>query len=364
MFLRRDDKTTAKKLNSDQEIEFTGALHRNFWQPRGKLSPALHLLPGFETLPSEASSEQASSLGSVLRGARWGLLFLELTGRCNERCAHCYADASPEVMAAIDRATAFEIIDDAAALGFPTLQLTGGDPLLSGHLIDCARRATDHGMQVEVYTNGLALNPKTAAKLAALGADMALSVYSHRPEVHDAVTRTPGSWERTLRAIGYARKAGIKVRVGVVLRGENEHDSDQLKRLLADHGVAEEKIGIDRERPVGRGEWAADQDEPPTAANSMHASATRPADSGKLAILYDGRVAPCIFDRDTILGRIAGTATLRSILDKAVSWPSPLGSNQTRSALPLSLPTLSTEGEPLACGECRARRKLLKTIQW
>ncbi|MBL9013830.1 MAG: hypothetical protein JNL83_06630, partial [Myxococcales bacterium] len=44
--------------------------------------------------------------------------FLELLGRCNERCVHCYADASPTVDEGLARETALRVIAEAATLGF------------------------------------------------------------------------------------------------------------------------------------------------------------------------------------------------------------------------------------------------------
>src|SRR5262249_28098931 len=43
-----------------------------------------------------AGPPHALTRADVLRGTGFSLLFIELTGRCNERCAHCYADAAPE----------------------------------------------------------------------------------------------------------------------------------------------------------------------------------------------------------------------------------------------------------------------------
>ena len=64
----------------------------------------------------------------VVRLDGFDTLFLELLGRCNERCVHCYADSAPSVEAALDRATVMSVLDQAAQLGFRRVQLTGGDP--------------------------------------------------------------------------------------------------------------------------------------------------------------------------------------------------------------------------------------------
>ncbi len=98
----------------------------------------------------------------VLLGSGGGMLWLELSGRCNERCVHCYANAAPEV----DRGLSFETIEgclrDARELGLSTVQFTGGDPLLEPTLEPAIELAGTLGLRVEVYTNALALQPQRA----------------------------------------------------------------------------------------------------------------------------------------------------------------------------------------------------------
>ena len=86
-------------------------------------------------------------------------LFVELLGRCNERCVHCYADSAPTVEASLDRTVVMSVIDQAVEAGFRRIQFTGGDPLLCEFLPEAVARARAVGLRsIEIYTNGLALN--------------------------------------------------------------------------------------------------------------------------------------------------------------------------------------------------------------
>ena len=59
---------------------------------------------------------------------------------------------------------------------------------------------------VKLKTNAMLIREKEARRLRALGVEQVqISVYSHRPEVHDAITKVPGSLERTLAAIRLLR---------------------------------------------------------------------------------------------------------------------------------------------------------------
>jgi hypothetical protein len=129
-------------------------------------------------------------------------LFLELLGRCNERCVHCYADSAPSVTGALDRDLVLAVIDEAAAAGFRRVQFTGGDPLLCEFLPEAVAHAAARGVaHIEIFTNGLALTPELLDQLAPHRPTFAFSFYSTDPQAHDRVTRTPGSHRRTLAAI-------------------------------------------------------------------------------------------------------------------------------------------------------------------
>ena len=55
------------------------------------------------------------------------------------------------------------------------------------------------GFNVKLKTNAVLIREKEAQRLRDLGVEQVqISVYSHRPEVHDAITKLPGSLKRTL----------------------------------------------------------------------------------------------------------------------------------------------------------------------
>ncbi|WP_433358805.1 radical SAM protein [Streptosporangium sp. CA-115845] len=81
-------------------------------------------------------------------------LWLEVSGKCQLTCLHCYANASPQgtdgVMTPQDWT---RVIDEAAALGVRLVQFIGGEPTLYRPLPDLIGHALAAGVQVEVYSN-------------------------------------------------------------------------------------------------------------------------------------------------------------------------------------------------------------------
>jgi MoaA/NifB/PqqE/SkfB family radical SAM enzyme len=259
--------------------------------------PAIATALGWAAQPHQPLTPAAS-----LRQDGFGILFVELLGRCNERCLHCYAEASPEVDAAIDRATCEAIVDDAAALDVSRIQFTGGDPLLCAWLPDLVARAAGLGIPtIEIYTNGLLLSDALLDRLAPAGPRFAFSFYSHDAATHDAITRTPGSQRRTARAIERAAARGLRVRAAMVVMAENADHVEPTMRFLRDLGV--DQVAASGSFAVGRGDRFEARIDAGTAGNA-HGGVGEPQRHGKLAVTYTGDVVPCIFSRDLVLGNV------------------------------------------------------------
>ena len=290
---------------------------------------------------------------ALLAGEGFELLFLELTARCNEACLHCYADAGPTASATLDGTTLRAVLEDARALGFRRVQLTGGDPLLSPWLVPAARWATELGFeQVEIFTNGVALSAELLRRLRGLPVAFACSCYSCDPAVHDHITRRPGSQRRTVRAIRRILAAGLPLRVGIIVLDENRGQLAATRAWLGRLGVPAQAIGVSPQRQVGRGTVTA-FDPADTPASTPPATADAPPErapfSGKAAVAADGTVYPCIFRRTLPRGSVH-RQSLREILTAPVALAGGLTALGQRAA---------TWADRLACGECRVRAALL-----
>ncbi len=277
-------------------------------------------------------------------------LFLELLGRCNERCVHCYADSAPSVSGALDRDLVLAVIDQAASEGFRRIQFTGGDPLLCEFLPEAVAHAAARGVpHIEIFTNGLALTPELLDQIAPHRPTFAFSFYSTDPQAHDRVTRTPGSHRRTLAAIDRAVARGLTTRAAVVVL-EPSTDVDAVVALLRAHGVG--MVSWTRTYAVGRGTEIAGagvagaqpgaSGGPQTVEGGGH-TAPGGASRGKLCVTYTGDVVPCIFQRDNVLGNVRSGGTLSGIVAGA----------RARAEARRGLPTAADAARRLQCASCR-----------
>ncbi|MDQ6994055.1 MAG: radical SAM protein [Mariprofundaceae bacterium] len=252
---------------------------------------------------SQASC-QSPQAKQLLLGESLGMLFVELTSKCNERCLHCYAESAPERQDFLSFDEVHRSLQQARQLGRPFVQFTGGDPLIHRDLIRIihATHALDF-QGIEIYTNGLLLSDSMLAQLQPYQPQLSFSIYADCAEVHDLITRVKGSWKRTLAAMQRSIEQGFDVRAGVVVMQENADHIAELPQFLAQKlGLSPEHIRFDPVSTVGR----AVTTHLPSHIHiqSSHAIAQGETRRGKLCIAANGDVYPCIFSRKFSLGNI------------------------------------------------------------
>jgi MoaA/NifB/PqqE/SkfB family radical SAM enzyme len=183
-----------------------------------------------------------------------GITFLELeiTGKCNLHCAHCYAESGPrgnhgtmtvkDWKNVIDQAYAHETI--------VSVQFIGGEPTEHPNFAELMTYALGTGLGVEVYSNLVSVTPELWELYSHPNAYLATSYYSDVPETHDAITRRKGSHAATLMNIKEAVRRGIIIRAGVVEQHPGQRAAEAAQQLR-DLGV---NVNEDRMRAVGRGD--------------------------------------------------------------------------------------------------------------
>ncbi len=157
---------------------------------------------------------------------------LELTYRCNERCVHCYVDDPAAGQGELSVEEWKDVLDQLRRMGCLSVLLTGGEVCVKEGFVDIARHATELGMLVDIYTNGIALDDETFDAIAALRPNsLSFSLYGGDAATHDAITKVKGSFDRTVRAAMMTRCAGIDTYIKTVVMRENVHSLASLVRL-------------------------------------------------------------------------------------------------------------------------------------
>lgn len=160
----------------------------------------------------------------------------DLTYRCNERCVHCYLDH--EDHGEMSTREVEDILDQLAESGTLFLTLSGGELLLRKDFYEILAYARRLRFDVKIKTNAILIREADAARIRDLGVrQIQISVYSHRAEVHDGITKVSGSLERTINAIRFLRANGLQVMVANVLMRQNAMDYEGVRTLATELGA-------------------------------------------------------------------------------------------------------------------------------
>ena len=126
------------------------------------------------------------------------ILLLEPHARCNCRCVMCDIWKRTEAR----EITAAELerhIGDIVALGVEQVVFTGGEPLMHSDLFRLAAPLRARGMRTTLLTTGLLLE-RDAARIVESIDDVIVSLDGPR-EIHDAIRRVPGAFDRLARGV-------------------------------------------------------------------------------------------------------------------------------------------------------------------
>src|SRR5208282_964449 len=146
----------------------------------------------------EELNEKATARGIALAA------HMDITWRCNEKCVHCYLDHGDKGEMTTDEVK--DILRQLADAGTFFLSISGGEPLMRRDCFEILEFARALRFNVKLKTNAVMIGPEEAARIRKLGIEQVqISLYSHRPEVHDAITKLPGSLRRTTEAIRHLR---------------------------------------------------------------------------------------------------------------------------------------------------------------
>ena len=155
----------------------------------------------------------------------------ELTGRCNLDCCHCYLDIAHPPWEMTTEQT-IGVVDQLAEAGTFFLTLTGGELFLRKDALVVAAHARRRGLALRLFTNATRITEELAQEIARIKPlAVEVSVYASSSAVHNAVTKRPKAFRRTLRGIVLLKRAGVNVGIKSPLLAPVIGEMDRLFEL-------------------------------------------------------------------------------------------------------------------------------------
>ncbi len=186
-------------------------------------------------------------------GRKIDYLRISVTDRCNLRCKYCMPEGIPTVP--MEQILTFEeigtIAEEAAALGFRHIKLTGGEPLVRKELHALVKILKDvPGIEkVTLTTNGILLE-RFLPDLIASGLDAVnISLDTTDPAMYKEITGFDGA-DAVISAVHAACESGIRVKVNAVSLRLGDQNLRDLIRIARDNPVDVRFIEM---MPIGYG---------------------------------------------------------------------------------------------------------------
>ncbi|MEJ8838393.1 radical SAM protein [Ramlibacter sp. AN1133] len=259
---------------------------------------------------------------------------LVITEQCNLDCRLCYGRChEPKPRAELSIEEWRRIVDELAASGVIWLYIEGGEPFLKPGFVELLAENTPR-MFTMVRTHGTLIDDVLAARLKAIDVGIVLvDLWGASAATHEALTGTPGSFERTVAGMRRLVSAGIETHALCILNRRNVHELQAWCDLVGSLGAS--AAGVLRLYPLGGvkpqwGELALSLDEMTAAVSGLRAPPGL-----RIMQSWHPRNANCCWQMSAInsFGDSIGCAYLREYVDFGnvlqqpflQTWKHPLG---------------------------------------
>jgi radical SAM protein len=164
----------------------------------------------------------------------------ELTQACDLACVHCRACAivkrNPFELSTQE---GFRLLGEIRSFGDPLMVFTGGDPLKRADVFPLLEKSTRLGLRTTITPSATPLLTEEAIDgfRRCNVARMAISLDGPDSASHDGFRCVEGSFDRTLAALEYARKAGLQTQVNTTVTRHNLGRMNEIARLVGDSGA-------------------------------------------------------------------------------------------------------------------------------
>ncbi len=191
---------------------------------------------------------------------------LEITARCNLRCAHCYlpmahrqgergggttatteglAQEIPSLAEAASgrlplcSAEACRLLDEVADEGCLWLLITGGEPLIRPDFLEIYDYAKRKGFLITLFTNATLVTERIADYLAEYPPfSVEVSLYGATATTYETVTGVTSSYERCLRGIDLLVSRHIPLRLKTMVLRANVHELGLMEEFASRRGLS------------------------------------------------------------------------------------------------------------------------------
>lgn len=202
--------------------------------------------PTSEKLPLDVSNAEQEYFTAVDDGKTICSCMFELTYRCSEMCIHCYNPGATRNDNEVNHRGDFKelefddykrIIDGMYDHGLVKVCLSGGDPFSKDFVWELLDYLYEKGIAVDVYTNGQRIIGNVKHLADYYPRLVGVSIYSGVAKDHDAITRIPGSWEKSMGVVKQLHELAVPMNLKCCVMQPNLHSYYMVADIADEYGA-------------------------------------------------------------------------------------------------------------------------------
>lgn len=167
---------------------------------------------------------------------------IKITFKCNNRCDFCAQGNKRDSFTERPTSRIKADLLDAKEKGATAVTFTGGEPTLHKDLVPLVEYARSIGYtDVQIQTNGRTfVYADLLLQLKDAGAtNLSPSLHGYKPETHDSLTHSKGSFLQTVAGIKKARELGFEISTNTVVTSKNYREFPDMSALFISLGVTQ-----------------------------------------------------------------------------------------------------------------------------
>lgn len=199
-----------------------------------------------EKLPMDTSNAEQEYYTAVDDGKTICSCMFELTYRCSEMCIHCYNPGATRNNDEVSHRGDYKeltlddykrIIDDMYDHGLVKVCLSGGDPFSKEFAWELLDYLYEKDIAVEVFTNGQRITENVKRLADYYPLSIGISIYSGVAEDHDAITRIPGSWKKSMEVARQLHELAVPMNLKCCVMQPNLHSYYMVADIADAYGA-------------------------------------------------------------------------------------------------------------------------------
>jgi sulfatase maturation enzyme AslB (radical SAM superfamily) len=161
------------------------------------------------------------------------IFYFNITYTCNSNCVFCYSHNtihSGHIHNEIEPKDFIAYLEKNKIQATDRVILNGGEPFLHSNIIQILSSLLKFNCEVLIYTNGCHLD-QFDLSFTTNKYRFVIPIHGHR-ELHDKITRTPGSYDAMCRGISHLTPYKCKIDIKVILNSEMTSSPQSFTQTL------------------------------------------------------------------------------------------------------------------------------------